>query len=65
MTKTHQLDFKGGISLRNDSNYLAEGGRYKCGIGILVGKQLTPMVAENKVIVEGRVQYVVLDTGEQ
>jgi hypothetical protein len=31
MTKTHQLDFKGGASMWNNATYSLKGGRYQCG----------------------------------
>lgn len=37
---THQLDYKGGVSLWNNALFNAEGGRFKAGTGILIGAKL-------------------------
>jgi exonuclease III len=64
LTETQQLDFRGGISLWNNALYTASGNRFKCGTGMIMGKQLAPLMREKQVVVEGRVQFAIFDTGD-
>jgi len=65
LTHTHQLDYKGGVSLWNNALFNAEGNRFKAGTGIIIGAKLAPFIIETKVIIEGRAQFVILELGRK
>jgi exonuclease III len=65
LTKTKQLDYKGGSSFWNHATYSARGDRYKGGTGIILGAKTGALVTDSKVIVEAQAQYVLIKINKQ
>jgi exonuclease III len=61
LSMTSQLQFKGGASFWNNALYSAEGYRFRAGTGISVSSQLVERIIDDRVIAEGRVQYIIVD----
>lgn len=61
LKKTKKLDYKGGVIYQNGSLYKIVGEKFKESIGIIVEARLAPHVVEDKVILEERVQYIILE----
>jgi hypothetical protein len=53
LSKTKQLQFRGGISIWNNALYIADGARFHGGIGIVVSQSLSVCLQQSGVIVEG------------
>lgn len=49
---THQLDFKGGSSLRNNSLYNATDNHFKTCTAILAGSKLSSFIVKSGVVIE-------------
>ena len=62
---TTQLNFNGGDSFWNIALYIAEGNKFHAGTGILVSQNFVSKIVAKGILVDGRAQYIVLETNKQ
>lgn len=58
---TSQLQFKGGVSIWNNSLYTTTGDRFFGGTGISLSRCMAEHLIDSDVCIEGRTQFITLD----
>ena len=58
---TNQLKYQGGSSIWNNALYNANGNKFHGGTGISLSRETTAYLVDIAILVEGRVQYIVLN----